>query len=66
MGMMVKDTGVFFVVTLVEQLDCKKSTSMRCDGFLYFRSKGVERCGAGMHGFQRQSRILVCRVLPLE
>ena len=36
----VKETRVFFTVTLVEQLDCKKSTSILCDGFLYFRSEG--------------------------
>ena len=44
-------TRVFFTVTLVEQLDCKKTTSIRCDGFLYFRSEGgVEKCGSGDAG----------------
>ena len=36
----VKQTRVFFTVRLVEQLDCKKLTSIRCDGFLYFRGEG--------------------------
>ena len=45
-GGKVTQTRDFFTVTLVEQLDCKKSTSIRCDGFPYFRSEGVERCGS--------------------
>jgi len=38
----INQTRVFLTVTLIEQLDCKKSTSIRCDGFLYSGGEGVE------------------------
>jgi Resolvase, N terminal domain len=36
----VKETSVLFTAPLVSQLDPQKSNSIRCDGFLYSRSKG--------------------------
>jgi hypothetical protein len=50
---------------LVEQLDCKKSTSIYCDGFSYFRSEGaVEKCGSGLLSDQRNScRVSIARLI---
>jgi hypothetical protein len=42
----VRQTSALVIASVAYQIDRKKSTSIRCDGFPYFRSKGVERCGS--------------------
>jgi hypothetical protein len=38
--------GFSLLLRWLSSLIAKKFTSIRCDGFPYFRSEGVERCGS--------------------